>query len=344
MIFSNQPAYTTLPQTHESILSAFAMKAFIIGGSKNIGYYAAQRLLSTCCDAIFIQLIDPLSFIEHGATVTFLLRNKSCFDADETIQQYVRSGKARLVSGDALKEEDVRKAWAVADEGDDGSVDTVFFSVGRRFPPLYNISRLNLSLPGGTPNFSITKGFYINPPDLCAHSMLNVLSVFPRAASPQPRLVLISSTGLGRTAHAAVPFALKPLYGILLPGPHRDKLGMERAIAHAAGFAWPAADGEPDAEILPEGWQAHVGEGWLKSVLVVRPALLTDGVCKGDASAEACACKGDAPAGAGVPYRVDSEEMKGQYTVSRQDVAHFVAERALADWSEWEGKIVRIAY
>ena len=43
---------------------------------------------------------------EKGATVTFLLRKRSCFDADESIRPYIASGKARLVQGDALKEED----------------------------------------------------------------------------------------------------------------------------------------------------------------------------------------------------------------------------------------------
>ena len=56
--------------------------------------------------------------IDSGATVTFLVRNLSSFDNDETIQPYIASGKARLVKGDALKEEDVRNAWRAAAEGE----------------------------------------------------------------------------------------------------------------------------------------------------------------------------------------------------------------------------------
>ena len=62
--------------------------------------------------------------------MTFLLRNKSCFDTDESIKSHVASGKARLVQGDALNEEDVRRAWAVASEGD-GPLDLVLFTVGQ---------------------------------------------------------------------------------------------------------------------------------------------------------------------------------------------------------------------
>lgn len=71
-------------------------------------------------------------YVESGANVTFLLRNKSCFDADESIKPYIASGKARLVQGDALKEEDVKQAWNSAAEGDDGPLDAIIFTVGQR--------------------------------------------------------------------------------------------------------------------------------------------------------------------------------------------------------------------
>ncbi|KAI5117118.1 hypothetical protein M0805_003670 [Coniferiporia weirii] len=274
------------------------MNVLSIGGSRNIGYFAAQRLL------------------KKGATVTFLLRNPSCFDTDETIKPYIASGKARIVSGDALKEEDNRRAWELASEGGDSGVDVVLFTVG------------------GLPKLSITKGIVLDPKDICTRSMLNLLATFPRGSSAQkqPRLICISSTGLGRTAHAALPLLLKPMYGYLLDGPHKDKLGMERAVSRAAGWTWPAADGEPDTKILPPGWETRVGkEGWLTHAVVVRPALLTDGACVGDKRSSA-------------GYRASEVEMRSAYTVSRQDVAHFIVEQALADWSRWEGKCVRVAY
>jgi hypothetical protein len=50
------------------------------------------------------------------------------FDEDETIQKYVKSGKAHLVKGDALVEADVKNGWAKAMEH--GKVDVLLFTVG----------------------------------------------------------------------------------------------------------------------------------------------------------------------------------------------------------------------
>jgi hypothetical protein len=52
--------------------------------------------------------------------VTFLLRSPSTFDADTTIQKYVKSEHARLVKGGALIKDDVKKAWAEAAKGEGG--------------------------------------------------------------------------------------------------------------------------------------------------------------------------------------------------------------------------------
>ncbi|THH04024.1 hypothetical protein EW145_g5823 [Phellinidium pouzarii] len=269
------------------------MKVLVVGGSRNIGYFVSQRLL------------------KKGATVTFLLRNKACFDNDQTIQPYIASGQARIVPGDALKEEDHQRAWDVAAEGEGEGVDTVIFTVG------------------GLPKFSLTKGAIIEPPDLCTRCILNLLATFPKPGSgvPPPRLLLVSTMGLGPAAHDALPLAMKPLYSYLLRSPHADKLCMERAIAHVGGLTWSSEDiGEPSAEILPLGWDSRVGpEGWLKSFIVVRPAMLTDGKAKG-------------------AYRASGAEIPGAYYISRKDVAHFIVEQALSDWQKWEGKHVRITY
>jgi hypothetical protein len=72
---------------------------------------------------------------EDGNTVTYLLRRKTTFDNDPVIQEYIKSGHAKLSIGDALKEEDVRAAWTVAASASDtGKVDAVLFSIGE-FPP-----------------------------------------------------------------------------------------------------------------------------------------------------------------------------------------------------------------
>lgn len=262
-------------------------------------------------------------FLDQGATVTFLLRNVACFDKDETIQPYIVSGHARLVQGDALKEADVQKAWAASAEGSEhGIPDVVLFSVG------------------GTPKFTITGGAIIDPPDLCTRAMLALMPCFSKDAStqPQPKLILISSTGLSKSAHNALPLAMKPMYAYLLRSPHKDKLGMERVVHYAAhGWVWPKEDGEPLVTILPPGWKSKLdGEraedgGFLTDVVVVRPSMLTDGDCKADK-------KGDKA------YRAEEKEVASGYTVSRRDVAHFIVEKCLPQWEKWNGKCVRVAY
>ena len=159
--------------------------------------------------------------------------------------------------------------------------------------------------------------------------MINVLKTYNSHPEPRPKLVFISSTGLSRTSHDALPILLKPLYAYALRAPHADKLGMERAAAYAAGWKWE--DEEPKAEIIGENWKEGLGEGgWLKDVCVVRPALLTDGACKADTRQKS--------------YRAEETELSGGYTISRRDVAHFVVEKCLKEWDAWKGKCVRLAY
>ncbi|KAF8125963.1 hypothetical protein EV363DRAFT_601945 [Boletus edulis] len=271
------------------------IKVLVIGGSRNIGYFSSIRLL------------------DLGATVTFLLRKPSVFENDETIQQYVRAGKARLVHGDALVKEDVKRAWTVAQGDDDKPVDFLVSTVG------------------GTPHFELTKGFVVSPPNLVAQSLLNCLETLP---TPYPKIIVISSNGLTRSGHRKLPFLLKPVSSYLLAVPHADKCGAEEVLAYCAGWEWDAQD-SPGSEILAEDWKASAdlpAPGSLKSAVVVRPALLTDGVCRADTSSPSKD-----------PYKVE-EGHSGRWTVSRKDVAHFLVEKVIKNWNEWEGKRVSIAY
>lgn len=142
-----------------------------------------------------------------------------------------------------------------------------------------------------------------------------LLSVIQSSTAPstRPKLIVISSNGLDKRSHSLLPLALKPLYGWVLRGPHEDKIGLEKNVLTAAGWA----EGE--------------GGGWLgaQNLVVIRPALLTTGECLGDKKADA--------------YRA-GEELKGAWTVSRADVGHFVVEKVLADWNNWAGKGWVISY
>ena len=75
------------------------MNILAIGASRNIGYMSAVRLLGTPLHSK--QKETLIGIAEKGATVTFLLRNPSVFDADEAIQRFVRSGRAKLLKGNA---------------------------------------------------------------------------------------------------------------------------------------------------------------------------------------------------------------------------------------------------
>ncbi len=75
-------------------------------------------------------MLIPLSGTQQGATVTYLLRKTYVFDEDAQVQPYIKSGKARLVSGDGLKAEDVAKAWQAALDAGNGKIEYVVFSIG----------------------------------------------------------------------------------------------------------------------------------------------------------------------------------------------------------------------
>lgn len=269
-------------------------KVLVIGGSRNIGYYSAIRLLAL------------------GATVTFLLRSPHVFEQDDTIQRYIKEGKARLVQGDALVKSDIRRAWSEAQHQDARPVDFLIFTVG------------------GTPNFSLTKGFTITPPNLVTQSLINVLETLP---SPHPKIITISSAGLTHASHKSLPFLLKPVYGYLISEPHKDKCGAEEVISHSAGWEWDARDSAGD-NILGVGWTSRVpNTGELKSIVVIRPALLTDGECRADVQGKGSEA-----------YRVKEGDLERSWTVSRKDVAHFLVEVVVRHWQEWEGKCASIAY
>ncbi|KAF9242078.1 hypothetical protein BU15DRAFT_87000 [Melanogaster broomeanus] len=218
-------------------------KVLTIGGSRNIGYLSSIRLL------------------DLGATVTFLLRTP------KTIQKYVRMGKARLVQGDALIKDDVERAWAEAAKGDDDTpVEFLIFTVGST-----------------SPQFVLSKGFVISPPDLVTRALMNCLETLP---SPTTKIITISSSGLTHTSSKKLPLLMRPLYR------------------------------------------------YLASSVVLRPAFLTNGECRGE-KPSSVGKKG---------YRVAEWDVDRSWTVSRSDVAHFLVEGVVKHWDEWEGKCLGIGY
>jgi len=270
------------------------MNVLLLGGSRNIGYETAIRLLA------------------DGDTVTFLLRRKDTFDADQNIQKYIESGHVKVSVGDALKQEDVRAVWDLASSNGTQKIDVVLFALG-----------------ANAVKFSIFKGIILDPPNLVTMCLLNLLATWPKDMSPQPKLIVITANGANNRSYAALPYLYQLFYAWMLSGPQTDKLGAERSLFHAAGWTW--VDKEPANHILPSNWQETLGSGgWLQEVLVVRPPVLTDGACVGDTKAK--------------PYRTGPEDLSRAWTISRKDVAHFIATKAIPQWDSWKGQKVTIAY
>ncbi|KAG8724719.1 hypothetical protein FRC09_015192 [Ceratobasidium sp. 395] len=181
------------------------MRVLLLGASRNIGYFVAQRLLA------------------QGHTCTLLLRRPEAMESDTSIGPYIKDGKAIIVPGDGLVEADVQRGWDAA-KGDE-QVDAVFFGIG------------------GEPSISLTKGAVLNPPDITARSMAVLLAVIQSSTTPStcPKLVTISSNGLDDRTHALLPFLLRIFYGWFLHLPHVDKIEQENNVKRAAG--WEGNDG-----------------------------------------------------------------------------------------------------
>jgi hypothetical protein len=190
--------------------------------------------------------------------------------------------------------------------------------------PCFSTSDLEFSISGHpNPKFHPTKGFIIDPPDLCTVSLLNTLRCVA-ATNVRPKLVILTSTGVTSQSHSVLPLPMKGLYWYLLRGTLQDKRGIETLLYHGLGKEYETGQ-TPGPHILPDGWEKDLpSPGWLKSGVVIRAALLTDGPM----TRTYRAAVGDFPC----------------YRVSRADVGHFIAEGLLNEWGKWEGNVVCVGY
>lgn len=198
-------------------------------------------------------------------------------------------------------------------------------------------------------SFKLTKGFTINPPNITTKAILNVLCTMPESTTP-PKYIAITSMGV--TKDSPIPLVYKPLYGYLLRGPHTDKLGLERVLAHAGGRNWD--DREPRDDITTvDGikWQDREtlpASGSLE-VLVIRPPMFVEAKQKGSppkAPADATAQPSSAanqPDEEKLTYRVGGPELGGTYRISREEIAHFIAENAMKNWDQFKGKAITVS-
>jgi len=168
----------------------------------------------------------------------------------------------------------------------------------------------------------------MEPLNLCTKGFLNILGTWPKDMLPQPKLITVTSNGLTKRSHNSIPFIVRMLFVLFGAIPHKDKMGVERLVAHVSGTTW--TEYEPNEVILPANWKNDIPSGWLKDIVIVRPALLTDGKCMGDEKADG--------------YRTGPDTLSSAWTVSRKDVAHFIAVKCLKNWDDWKGKQVTLAY
>ena len=129
-------------------------------------------------------------------------------------------------------------------------------------------------------------------------------------------------------------------------------------LAHGSGRQWD--DKEPRAEITTvDGikWQDRKdlpSSGSLE-ILVLRlpifvgsdqkparpPAATNAGASPSPPRADEAETKKDEE---GKPkYRVGGSELSGTYTISREEVAHFIAETAVKNWDQYKGKAVIVS-
>jgi len=283
-------------------VEATPLNVLAIGASRNIGYHTTLYLLSA------------------GNRVTFLLRRTTVFDGDVRVQEYVKSGLAKLVSGDGTSKEDVRRAWDTAAEN--GPVDYIISSVG------------------GSGSFSLTKGIVLDNPRLCSEALYALLSNYSPTdvnSFEHTKLILVTSHGFTPKSRKALPCALRTLYDLILATPRLDKRTMEHFMAYCSPNSESYACNEQEVEVqkkngfLFDGWENGLENGrWLDG-MIIRPAMLTNGKSK---------CE----SGGYGAIRTGPEDLPNAWSISRADVGWFIANKAMKEWDDWRGKAVSLAY
>jgi hypothetical protein len=174
-------------------------------------------------------------------------------------------------------------------------------------------------IEGGTPSFTL-RGFQLDNPTLCTDATLALLRVLSRKPEDQrPRVVAVSSMGLGENHHT-MPLPLRVINPWMLSGPHADKEGMEYLYLRAGNIS--PAPAPPPTIILAEA-DREVPERMLPELILVRPALLTDGAEGGAVRASEDLCA---------------------YTVSRADVGRWITDNCMPGEGAWVNRAPVLGY
>jgi NAD(P)-dependent dehydrogenase (short-subunit alcohol dehydrogenase family) len=133
--------------------------------------------------------------------VHVMVRNKEAFSAHLQNQSLdaAKLKQLRISVGDALIPEQVQSF--IQGVAKSGQIDAVISSLGV------------------APDFKITQPFNVMPAgseNLCRDSMVNILAALEKIAPMQedkrvPRLIVVSSNGMDKPSHNALPWLLRPV-------------------------------------------------------------------------------------------------------------------------------------
>ncbi|KAK0547124.1 hypothetical protein OC846_004980 [Tilletia horrida] len=271
------------------------MKFVLLGATRGCGLQVLLQLLNAQ-DAQGHELYT----LSRNKDALIATLKENDYDYETRSKDPATKNKLHIFVGDALKPESVQQLFATA--GND--IDVVFFSLGGTLTFHAN----PLKVPTLSPANICEKGTNVLLETLAAHQQ----------AKP-PKVVVISSNGLGKDGHSKLPFGLKTMYGWMLHNPHADKEEMEKVLHYNSGL--------PSVDFNPEGKSPATGTV-LKNLTIVRPALLTDGALTGK-------------------YRSGEGYVSKAYSIRRADVGHFIFEECLSrgkDLGQWNNKAVSVAY
>ncbi|KAI9833909.1 MAG: hypothetical protein M1819_003418 [Sarea resinae] len=217
---------------------------------------------------------------------------------DRGLEQSVLDGNLTIIQGDVKDEATVKKALTINGR----LVDIVISGVG--------------AIPSISWSWNPMNIIGLGDATICETATRTILSAISSIMKEsvlvaKPLMLVISTTGISDFTRD-VPLALLPLYRPLLAIPHRDKKGMETALADSV-----------------KGNHAPI-----RGFIAVRPTLLTAG------------------AGLGVKkIRTGWEDLEGEgpgpalgYSIAREDVGSWIFEHIVQNHERdhWAGKMVSL--
>ena len=196
------------------------------------------------------------------------------------------------------------------------------------------------------------KGVSIDQPTLCTDGMATLVKVLGKQAAPLPRVVALSSMGIGdshdimplthrvsprHTSHHLTSRSLQSRMGVtdwgqvlypwVLHAPHADKEGLEYLLFRASNFHATPTTHVPTDKIISTQAISTVPENILSEIIIVRPAWMVGG---------------DEPPQP-KEMMVSGEQVKTA-TVRRSEVGRFIVEECMPGSQTWVNKAPIIGY